>query len=204
MYIYLVKMYLQKELENTDAEFTLKEAQNKLLVNKFKYDKIKIYKKHKDGTQELIEEYTDKTFGIKEEEQEIEEADDRVKRYVDLAKQEKDLENKLKPIKAEKKELEESIIDYMLKNDRPRFRQAGLTVYLSEDIKAKLIVDKLEAIEYLKKEGFEDIVKENYNTNSIKKIYKDAMKIQDNDTQVKLSKVFEFEKMIQVKTRATD
>lgn len=204
MYIYLVKMFLQKELAHTDAEFTLKEAQNKLTINKFKYDKISIYKKKKDGTHELVEEYKDKTYGIKEEEQEIEETDDRVKRYVQLAKREKDLESELKPIKAEKKELEEDIVEYMLQNDRPRFRQSGLTVYLSEDIKAKLSVDKLEALEYLKKEGFEEIVKENYNTNSIKKIYKDAIKIEDKETQIKLSKIFDFEKMIQVKTRATD
>jgi hypothetical protein len=160
--------------------------------------------KKKDGTQELVEEYKDKTFGIKEGEQDIEETDDRVKRYVELAKKEKQLESELKPIKAEKKELEEDIIEYMLQNDRPRFRQSGLTVYLSEDIHAKLSVDKLEAIEYLKKEGFEDIVKENYNTNSIKKIYKDALKLEDKDTQIKLSKIFNFEKTVQVKTRATD
>jgi hypothetical protein len=197
-------MFLQNELAHTDAEFTLKEAQNKLTINKFKYDKISIYKKKKDGTQELVEEYKDKTFGIKEGEQDIEETDDRVKRYVELAKKEKQLESELKPIKAEKKELEEDIIEYMLQNDRPRFRQSGLTVYLSEDIHAKLSVDKLEAIEYLKKEGFEDIVKENYNTNSIKKIYKDALKLEDKDTQIKLSKIFNFEKTVQVKTRATD
>ncbi len=204
MYIYLVKMYLQDELAHTDAEFTLKEAQNKLTVNKFKYDKIAIYKKKKDGTQELVDEYKDKTYGIKEEEQDIAETDDKVKRYVELAKKEKELETSLKPIKEEKRALEEDIIDYMIKNDRPRFRQSGLTVYLSEDIRAKLLVDKNEAIEFLKKEGFEDIVKENYNTNSIKKIYKDAIKLKDKDIQIKLSNIFNFEKVIQVKTRATD
>jgi hypothetical protein len=197
-------MYLQDELAHTDAEFTLKEAQNKLTVNKFKYDKIAIYKKKKDGTQELVDEYKDKTYGIKEEEQDIAETDDKVKRYVELAKKEKELETSLKPIKEEKRALEEDIIDYMIKNDRPRFRQSGLTVYLSEDIRAKLLVDKNEAIEFLKKEGFEDIVKENYNTNSIKKIYKDAIKLKDKDIQIKLSNIFNFEKVIQVKTRATD
>jgi hypothetical protein len=35
-------MFLQNELAHTDAEFTLKEAQNKLTINKFKYDKISI------------------------------------------------------------------------------------------------------------------------------------------------------------------
>lgn len=202
MYIYLIKMYLQKELQHTEAEFTLKEAQKVLTLNKFKYDKIRIYKKNKEGILELVEEHIDsKTY---QKEQEVEVADAFVGRFVELSKEEKKIELKLKTIKEERNLLEKQVLDYMLQNDRPRFRQGGLTVYISEDITASLKEDKEKAIDYLKAEGFEALVKENYNTNSIKKLFKDSIKLGDQETQLKLSTIFDFQKHIQVKTRLTD
>lgn len=104
-------------------------------------------------------------------------ANDRaVKRYAELDAHKRELEAELKSINIEMSEMEQGIIEYFndMGQDKVSFRDLGLTVYLRRSVRAAIDPEHREDIALILKScGYEYLVKEDFNLNSLHSLIKE-------------------------------
>jgi hypothetical protein len=105
--------------------------------------------------------------------------DKRMKMYVDLLKQSKDLDERLKKVKSSMAEIEPLVLEYFVDNGVDRITIEGVTLYPKSQIWAS--VPEL-ALDDLRIAGHSDLIEEKVNSSRISALIREMVKeIPDRD-----------------------
>lgn len=96
------------------------------------------------------------------------------KTYIELDKKKKALTTELDETTQEMKRIQEALIENLELNEMSKIQIAGKTCYIKNSTYA-VISSKEQAIDILKSAGYDDYIKEGYNTNSISKLIRDLL-----------------------------
>lgn len=98
---------------------------------------------------------------------------DFLKDYIELAKEKKELKEQLKEVEERLKEELPKVLDFFDKNDVDKMTIGGHTIYPKKQIWASV---PSGAIEDVKKAGYESLVKEKVNTQTMSSLIREMMK----------------------------
>ena len=201
--IYRVTMYQENTIDSVRIFMVKKEGEGffKALSLQNLYDKVVLEKEtHYEGTvsYELLNEW-ERPF-IREVE--VTDNDDLMEKYTTKKKLLDENKAMGKELTAELENLEGKLLDYMLSSGKQSFSQNGVTVFIKEELNFRLKNDgdKDEVIEYLKR-TFPSMIKENYNTNSLKSLVRELMEQKDYKDLDNFQKYFNMEKVPVIRAR---
>ena len=96
------------------------------------------------------------------------------KDFVQMSRDKKDLEAKLDKLKKEMQKKMKFLIDNLQSNDMDSVKIAGKNCYIHKTTVA-VIKNRSDAIDVLRKAGYEDYVKEGINNQSVSKLVRDLL-----------------------------
>ena len=100
---------------------------------------------------------------------------DKLKKYIQLNDEIKELKQRQIELTLSKDELQDEIFTEMEESGISNMKMDGRTIYLHKQTWVRAN-DKTEACAYMKEHGLEDYVKEDFNTNSLSAYYREMEK----------------------------
>lgn len=101
-------------------------------------------------------------------------ASDNLLEFVELAKERRELEARLKAVKARQEKLETPLLDSFAKNETQNVRVAGITVYVHRQLWANpRDGDYDRAVQAMRKSGLGDLIQERFNTNTLSAYFRE-------------------------------
>lgn len=96
--------------------------------------------------------------------------------FRELKEKKETLEDDLKKLNAEIESVEEQLADQMITEENSSFTRKGKTFYLTEKLFVNSIADKRDDLHsWLKKNGFQDLVKETVHPSTLKGFVKEQL-----------------------------
>ena len=96
------------------------------------------------------------------------------KEFIELDARKKELTEELEDVKKKLKANQQFLIDNLETNEMSKISVAGKTCYIKNSTFA-MVKNKKDGIRVLREAGFEDYIKEGFNTNSISKLVRDQL-----------------------------